>query len=179
MSKTLDDLLADFDAAVLRAQATNREEMTPWACRRAGIRAVVTALRDELLRGKSKAATSTMLTVHVRGLFEGILAPREGEYTGGMNDLNVSPAAHAPVCEREKALIARLQEENQRLRAEIDQNRIDLEEYRRDVEALEEELKEIGGRSWRTPDPEVADPDLMREDAHERQRLEKEYPWKE
>lgn len=77
------------------------------------------------------------------------------------------------------ALIERLGAENKRLRAEIDQNRIDLEEYRRDVEALEEELKEIGGRSWRTPDQKAVDADLMREDAHERKRLEKEYPWKE
>ena len=66
------------------------------------------------------------------------------------------------------ALIECLQADNKRLRAE--------------VADLEEELKEIGAVSWRSPDPEdpeVKDPDLLREDAHERKRLEKEYPWKE
>jgi len=65
------------------------------------------------------------------------------------------------------ALIKCLQEENKRLRAE--------------VADLEEELKEIGAVSWRLPEPEDEgpDPDLQREEAHERKRLEKEYPWKE
>ena len=73
----------------------------------------------------------------------------------------------------------RLQDENKRLRDEIFQNKIDLEEYRRDVEALEQELKDIGAMSWRTPDEKAVDADLQREDAHERKRLEREYPWKE
>ena len=47
MSKTLDDLLSDFDAAVLRAQSANREDLPAWAHRRAGLVAVVRALRDE------------------------------------------------------------------------------------------------------------------------------------
>jgi hypothetical protein len=106
------------------------------AIARAAIAAVVTALRDELLRGKSKAASSTMLTVHVRGLFEEILAPREGEYTGGMNDLNVSPPAPAPVCEREKAL-----EENQRLCAEIELARRERDTALADVERLRQALR--------------------------------------
>lgn len=63
------------------------------------------------------------------------------------------------------ALIDRLGAENKRLR-EL-------------VKDLEEELKEAGAVSWRTPDEKALDADLMREDAHERQRLEKEYPWKE
>lgn len=63
------------------------------------------------------------------------------------------------------ALIDRLGAENKRLR-EL-------------VEGLEEELKEAGAVSWRTPDEKALDADLLREDAHERKRLEKEYPWKE
>ena len=47
------------------------------------------------------------------------------------------------------------------------------------VKDLEEELKEIGAVSWHTPDQKALDADLLREDAHERKRLEKEYPWKE
>ena len=63
------------------------------------------------------------------------------------------------------ALIDRLGAENKRLR-EL-------------VEGMEEELKEAGAVSWRTPDQKALDADLLRDDAHERQRLEKEYPWKE
>ena len=63
------------------------------------------------------------------------------------------------------ALIDLLQKENKRLR-EL-------------VKDLEEELKEAGAVSWRTPDEKAVDADLLREDAHERKRLEKEYPWKE
>lgn len=63
------------------------------------------------------------------------------------------------------ALIDRLGAENKRLR-EL-------------VKDLEEELKEAGAVSWRTPDQKALDADLQREDAHERQRLEREYPWKE
>ena len=63
------------------------------------------------------------------------------------------------------ALIDRLGAENKRLR-EL-------------VKDLEEELKEAGAVSWRTPDEKALDADLLREDAHERKRLEKEYPWKE
>ena len=63
------------------------------------------------------------------------------------------------------ALIDLLQKENKRLR-EL-------------VKDLEEELKEAGAVSWRTPDEKAVDADLLREEAHERQRLEKEYPWKE
>lgn len=70
------------------------------------------------------------------------------------------------------ALIDLLQKENKRLR---DENK----RLRELVEGLEEELKEIGAVSWRTPDETALDADLLREDAHERQRLEKEYPWKE
>ena len=63
------------------------------------------------------------------------------------------------------ALIERLGAENKRLR-EL-------------VKDLEEELKEAGAVSWRTPDQKALDADLLREDAHERKRLENEYPWKE
>ena len=63
------------------------------------------------------------------------------------------------------ALIERLGAENKRLR-EL-------------VKDLEEELKEAGAVSWRTPDEKAVDADLLREDAHERKRLAKEYPWKE
>lgn len=63
------------------------------------------------------------------------------------------------------ALIDLLQKENKRLR-EL-------------VKDLEEELKEAGAVAWRTPDQKALDADLLREEAHERKRLEKEYPWKE
>jgi len=63
------------------------------------------------------------------------------------------------------ALIERLGAENKRLR-EL-------------VKDLEEDLKEAAAMSWRTPDEKALDADLLREDAHERQRLESEYPWKE
>jgi hypothetical protein len=43
------------------------------------------------------------------------------------------------------ALIECLDGENKRLRAEIDQNRIDLEEYRRDVDALRAENARLKG----------------------------------
>lgn len=69
-------------------------------------------------------------------------------------------------------LQARLIAENQQLR---DENK----RLRELVEGMEEELKEIGAVSWRTPDQKALDADLMREDAHERKRLAKEYPWKE
>lgn len=69
-------------------------------------------------------------------------------------------------------LQARLIAENKRLR---DENK----RLRELVEGMEEELKEAGAVSWRTPDEKALDADLLREDAHERQRLEKEYPWKE
>ena len=63
------------------------------------------------------------------------------------------------------ALIDHLQADNKRLRNQIDE--------------LEADLKEIGAVSWRTPDDKAVDADLLREDAQERKRLEKEYPWKE
>ena len=63
------------------------------------------------------------------------------------------------------ALIERLGAENKRLR-EL-------------VKGMEEELKEAGAVAWRTPDQKALDADQLRDDAHERQRLEKEYPWKE
>lgn len=63
------------------------------------------------------------------------------------------------------ALIDRLGAENKRLR-EL-------------VKDLEEELKEAGAVAWRTPDEKALDADPLREEAHERKRLEKEYPWKE
>lgn len=69
-------------------------------------------------------------------------------------------------------LQARLIAENKRLR---DENK----RLRELVEGMEEELKEAGAVSWRTPDEKALDADLLREEAHERKRLEKEYPWKE
>jgi hypothetical protein len=57
------------------------------------------------------------------------------------------------------ALIDRLGAENKRLR-EL-------------VKEMETAL------SWRTPDEKAVDADLLRDDAHERKRLESEYPWKE
>ena len=45
---TLDDLVRAFDTATLESQITNAEELPYPAHRRAGIAAVVTALRDEL-----------------------------------------------------------------------------------------------------------------------------------
>jgi hypothetical protein len=44
----LEELNILFDFAVSRSIQTNREDLPPWAHRRAGIRAVVEALRDEL-----------------------------------------------------------------------------------------------------------------------------------
>ncbi|MFN9163449.1 MAG: hypothetical protein ACK6DM_12235 [Alphaproteobacteria bacterium] len=69
-------------------------------------------------------------------------------------------------------LQARLLVENQRLR---DENK----RLRELVKEMEDELKEAGAVSWRTPDDKALDADLLREDAHERKRLESEYPWKE
>ena len=69
-------------------------------------------------------------------------------------------------------LQARLLVDNQQLR---DENK----RLRELVKDLEEELKEAGAMSWRTPDDKAVDADLLRDDAQERQRLEKEYPWKE
>jgi len=69
-------------------------------------------------------------------------------------------------------LQARLLVENQQLRD-------DNKRLRELVEGMEEELKEAGAMSWRTPDEKALDADLLREDAHERKRLESEYPWKE
>lgn len=65
------------------------------------------------------------------------------------------------------------------LKAETESLRAENARLRELVEGMEEELKEIGAVSWRTPDQKAVDADLMREDAHERKRLEKEYPWKE
>jgi hypothetical protein len=48
---TLDELNTVFDFAVSRSIQTNREDLPPWAHRRAGIRAVVEALRDDLTKG--------------------------------------------------------------------------------------------------------------------------------
>ena len=69
-------------------------------------------------------------------------------------------------------LQASLLVENQQLR---DENK----RLRELVEGMEEELKEANAVSWRTPDEKAVNADLLREDAHERQRLDKEYPWKE
>jgi len=44
----LDELNTIFDFAVSRSIQTNREDLPPWAHRRAGIRAVVLAIRDEI-----------------------------------------------------------------------------------------------------------------------------------
>jgi len=38
-----------FDFAVSRSIQTNREDLPPWAHRRAGLKAVVEALRDEIV----------------------------------------------------------------------------------------------------------------------------------
>ena len=46
---TLDELNTVFDFAVSRSIQTNREDLPPWAHRRAGIRAVVTAIRDNMV----------------------------------------------------------------------------------------------------------------------------------
>lgn len=70
------------------------------------------------------------------------------------------------------ALIDRITAENKRLR---DENK----SLRELVDAMAEELKEMGAVAWRTPDQRALDADLLREEAHERQRLEKEYPWTE
>jgi hypothetical protein len=52
----LEELNILFDFAVSRSIQTNREDLPPWAHRRAGIRAVVEALRDELPRALSEVA---------------------------------------------------------------------------------------------------------------------------
>jgi len=44
---TLDELNTVFDFAVSRSIQTNREDLPPWAHRRAGLKAVVEALRDD------------------------------------------------------------------------------------------------------------------------------------
>jgi len=49
---TLDELNTVFDFAVSRSIQTNREDLPPWAHRRAGLKAVVEALRDELFPTK-------------------------------------------------------------------------------------------------------------------------------
>ena len=67
----------------------------------------------------------------------------------------------------------------QKILALIDHLQADNKRLRNQIEELEADLKEIGAVSWRTPDDKAVDADLQREDAHERQRLEKEYPWKE
>jgi hypothetical protein len=58
---TLDTLLSDFDAAVMRAQAANREELPAWAHRRAGLVAIVRALRDEMASGTAWHAINVIL----------------------------------------------------------------------------------------------------------------------
>jgi hypothetical protein len=45
---TIDDLVRDFDIAVSQSKAMNREDVPDKAHRRAGVRRVVEALRDEL-----------------------------------------------------------------------------------------------------------------------------------
>ena len=52
----------------------------------------------------------------------------------------------------------------------------ELDEDARKLEAMGQDP---GAVSWRTPDEKALDADLLREDAHERKRLESEYPWKE
>lgn len=46
---TLDTLLSDFDAAVMRAQSMNREDLPAWAHRRAGLVAVLERLRTNMV----------------------------------------------------------------------------------------------------------------------------------
>jgi prefoldin subunit 5 len=58
------------------------------------------------------------------------------------------------------ALIDHLQADNKRLRNQIDE--------------LENELQQIGGKPWRVQQKAELDPDRLREDALERQQLEKE-----
>jgi hypothetical protein len=51
---TLNKLNTVFDFAVSRSIQTNREDLPPWAHRGAGIRAVVEALRDEIVNKNSR-----------------------------------------------------------------------------------------------------------------------------
>jgi hypothetical protein len=67
----------------------------------------------------------------------------------------------------------------QKILALIDHLQADNKRLRNQIHELEADLKEIGAVSWRTPDQKALDVDLLREDAQERKRLEKEYPWKE
>lgn len=85
------------------------------------------------------------------------------------------------------ALIERLGAENKRLSDENERLRSDLVWLEEGLEELESAfrarqkragLAEVACTAQPQYEPEP-DPDRLREDAHERQRLEKEYPWKE
>jgi len=98
---TLDELNTLFDFAVSRSIQTNREDLPPWAHRGAGIRAVVEALKREVVSVIKDGESWPWTSVDADDWFDEILASdgvKSEGYTGGMNDLNVTPAA-APVCE--------------------------------------------------------------------------------
>ena len=58
---TLDTLLSDFDAAVMRAQAANREDLPAWAHRRAGLVAVLERLRSNMVSELEREELSEIL----------------------------------------------------------------------------------------------------------------------
>jgi hypothetical protein len=78
---TLDQLLSDFDAAVMRAQLDNREELPAWAHRRAGLVAVVKALRDEF--GRIMDPGDDWNRMGVVDVFNEILGSDAGEKVAG------------------------------------------------------------------------------------------------
>ena len=74
----------------------------------------------------------------------------------------------------------RLSDENERLRSDLVWLEEGLEELESAFRARQKRagLAEVACTTQPQYEPEP-DPDRLREDAHERQRLEKEYPWKE
>ncbi len=85
---TLDELNTVFDFAVSRSIQTNREDLPPWAHRRAGLKAVVEALRDEIWPEKYVSGADWDIGDAVRVLDEilasdGVEAPAIRAAAGG------------------------------------------------------------------------------------------------
>jgi len=76
---TLDELNTVFDFAVSRSIQTNREDLPPWAHRRAGVRAVVEALRDKTCSNIKSGQSAA----EAWAIFEEIFASDGVEAAGG------------------------------------------------------------------------------------------------